>query len=230
MAEREFNAGVGDESPPVVLEYGRRAPLLETVSVFAVLAGIFAIGALVCAALSHNDQAKVIGVALGVLSALFSGKAAFETGRPITPGRKALLAIIALTGLAGSVANVIAGSGRVTDRGYSIIFCGSQMRATGQQLYLFAYEHSGKFPTSLSQLKELPNQFDASHVVYLGDGLSNSSPANLVLMYEDPDVHSGRGIHVLYVDARVVWVEKGDIQPVMQAITVQTAKIAKPPQ
>jgi len=164
MAERECDAGV-EERTPLVLEYGHRAALLESVSAFAVLAGIFAIGTLVCASLPHYHWARAPGVALGALCAAFAAKAAFATDRPVAPRRKMLLAVVALTGLSGGVANFFEGIGRTTDRGYSITFCGAQLRDVAQQLYVFAIEHSGKFPASLGQLKEMPEGFDASHII-----------------------------------------------------------------
>jgi len=152
MADQECNAHV-EESMPVVLEYGHRAPLLESISASAILAGVFAIGTWVCVSLPRNPWTRAPGLALGALCAAFAGKAAFATDRPIAPRRKMLLGLVALTGFSGAVANLIEGIGRTTDRGYSITFCDAQFRDVGQQLYLFAIDHSRNFPLRLANSK-----------------------------------------------------------------------------
>lgn len=47
-----------------------------------------------------------------------------------------------------------------------------------------------------------------SSYVYVGQGMTRSTPPAAILAYEKPGHHRGEGLHVLQVDGTVVWVDQ----------------------
>jgi prepilin-type processing-associated H-X9-DG protein len=112
--------------------------------------------------------------------------------------------------------------------------CSNNLRQIGQGLIMYAATNQGQFPTKLSMLIEhagLPPQiFVCPHTsdtpaqgadakaqakdmergghlsyVYVGQGLTQNSPADSVLAYEKVGNHGNQGTNVLFLDGHVEW-------------------------
>ena len=113
--------------------------------------------------------------------------------------------------------------------------CGSNLRQIGQAMLLYANEHNGAYPDTIGGLLEedisvtafvcpasndtpavagATPQASAANVqagghlsyVYLGKGMTNTQPANAVLVYEPLTDHRNQGMNVLFGDGHVDWV------------------------
>jgi len=54
--------------------------------------------------------------------------------------------------------------------------------------------------------------------IWLGKGVTVSSLNDVVVLYEKPENHSGRGMNVAFADAHIEWLGPGDMKALLQQI------------
>lgn len=69
----------------------------------------------------------------------------------------------------------------------------------------------------------------ASDYIYVGDGLTTSSPSDAVVLYEPLHDHGGDGMNVLFADGHVEWVNASDCQPILTQSVAGVRPIRYPP-
>jgi len=117
---------------------------------------------------------------------------------------------LAVLGAAGVVALVMYAVGNTRIQARKAM-CRSNLRQVGLAIHMYADDHDEKFPPDLQVL--MPDYIDNPRVLkcpgrpgatytYL-PGRKAVTPGDVVIAYEDPDNHSGRGFNVLYADAHV---------------------------
>lgn len=120
------------------------------------------------------------------------------------------------------------GAANVMDRSKETanrVQCASHLKTIGTSLMLYAAEHAGKFPDSLSDLKDLkpedlvcPSAGKADYV-YVGKGHKSSEMTqDSVLAYEPLENHGGQGMNVLYGDDHVDWVKADEAKKLIEKI------------
>lgn len=124
--------------------------------------------------------------------------------------------------------------------------CASNLRQIGLACMMYANIHGGQWPGQLSDTLQMedvtpdlfccpastdttvqgqPLQVDAHGLTtsrhlsyhYLGKGLRNPVPLNVVIAYEDPFNHGTRGMHIVFSDGRVDLLEPADAQHFIKA-------------
>lgn len=118
------------------------------------------------------------------------------------------------------------------------IKCASNLRQIGQAIYIYAADHGGRFPASMTEVLLACDVTSAEFVcpasgdatasgaraaqaaalagvgscsyVYLGKGLTSRSPASAVLAHERVG-HHVNGTNVLFADGHVEWITGKDL-------------------
>ncbi|HEX8523359.1 MAG TPA: hypothetical protein VF669_13985 [Tepidisphaeraceae bacterium] len=127
--------------------------------------------------------------------------------------------------------------------------CAADMREIATAAIEHAQEHKGQFPDDLGTLAaerkldpglfvcpsgdtDVPGNVNAASgaelakwvntagdYIYLGKGLTPSSPAGTILLYEKEADHDGDGMNILYVDGAVRWHPMDEARQLIQAQT-----------
>ena len=105
------------------------------------------------------------------------------------------------------------------------VTCANNLRELGLALYIYAREHSGKFPSSLKALydegylsdKRLVDcsstrevgSLEAPDYIYAA-GLTVKEPSHEKLVWDKAMNHAGKGRNVLYLNGTVAWRETAE--------------------
>ncbi|MCA9254362.1 MAG: hypothetical protein KDA33_01935 [Phycisphaerales bacterium] len=106
--------------------------------------------------------------------------------------------------------------------------CAGNLRGIGQAMYMYAMdEPDGMFPDDLQKAVDanytLPKQLICPEApagwtcYYYAPGASMKSDPDVVLMYEDPRNHDGKGGNVLFQDGHVVFVKFPEYQAILDS-------------
>ncbi|MFQ5412510.1 MAG: DUF4190 domain-containing protein [Phycisphaerae bacterium] len=109
--------------------------------------------------------------------------------------------------------------------------CAANLRGLGQAMYLYAQgEPNGEFPDNVGKLVaaglattkqfNCPSDISGQGSYYYVPGYGTSSDPEQIIMYEDPRIHAGEGINVLYQDGHVVWLTPPQLQRDLSEITL----------
>lgn len=123
--------------------------------------------------------------------------------------------------------------------------CKANMQMLGQAMIMYANSNGDHFPDKLEDVlqadptlppgafvcpsddKSPPSnssiQTEAHEIasgqhcsyIYVGEGLTASSPSNAVLLYDAPADHQNEGMNVLFVDGHAEWVGKAEAQSIL---------------
>ena len=171
------------------------------------------------------------------------------TRRPRPRSLVTVLVVIGLLMLAMAILLPSRNGGR-PDR----VRCAANLRSIGQGLMMYANDHGGQYPDSLAALitdedmnpgillcpscngtqatgsttQALLADFakpGRCDYIYLGKGLRNPFPPNLVLAFEPITDHTGKGANVLFGDGHAEWLD----QPAMITLLTDLAAGRNPP-
>lgn len=103
------------------------------------------------------------------------------------------------------------------------LVCSAHLRGIGQAMYIYAQgEPDGAFPDDVGKLVaagltttgqfNCPSDVSGRGSYYYVPGYGTDSYPNQIIMYEDPRVHGGEGINVLYQDGHVAWLVPPQLQ------------------
>ena len=119
---------------------------------------------------------------------------------------------------------------------YRRIDCNNNLKQIGCSLHIYASDHGGRFPESLSELApqylgepqllicpstgSKPGPMSAVHswtsYIYVS-GLTESDRSDIPQILEDPKNHSGAGGNVCFVGGYVKWMNTADLLPLLRA-------------
>ncbi|HPF38492.1 MAG TPA: hypothetical protein P5081_14390 [Phycisphaerae bacterium] len=106
--------------------------------------------------------------------------------------------------------------------------CAVQLREIGQAMYIYAMDDPDEmFPDNLRRVVDAgdaaPTEFtcpaapgDHPSYFYVPGASMNSAPS-IVLMYEDPRNHDGKGGHVLFQDGHILFIEFPEYQEILDS-------------
>lgn len=151
---------------------------------------------------------------------------------PVPPdrrvGRKILLALLAITIIAGGIW-FVGNAWTHAMESYDAIHCASNLRGIGQGIMLYAHSHAGEFPTSLADLQDIPStdctfrMADGTEqigYVYIGAGLNTATvPPDRVIAYEPLPSH--RVASFLYANGHVEQFTRDEAIAELNKVAVQ---------
>ncbi|MGA2497267.1 MAG: hypothetical protein ABSH20_05975 [Tepidisphaeraceae bacterium] len=135
--------------------------------------------------------------------------------------------------------------------------CASNLRQIGQAIRLYANDNGGRFPDSLpvlvtstdlnpevfvcpssnaekavgANMQEILEQLtkpEHMSYVYVGKGMTTSTPVDTVVAYELPQNHDGDGGNVLYADGHVEWFDGKHLKDIITQAETRPAPQTAP--